>query len=66
MVVLKKDRNLTTFGVEVKKKLIEMRMTQKQLAQQIGTSDVYLNLILHGERSGNKYNCKIIKILKIE
>lgn len=63
---MRKDRKLTTFGVEVKKKLIEIGKTQKQLAYEIGTSDVYLNLILHGERAGKKYLNKIADTLAID
>lgn len=59
-------RRLTEFGVIVKKKLVEMGKTQKQLAKEIGTSNVYLNLILHGERSGKKYLHKIAEVLKID
>lgn len=63
---MKKDRQLTGFGVEVKKKLIEIGKTQKQLAEEIGTSDVYLNLIIHGERTGKKYLNKIIEALNLD
>lgn len=63
---MRKDRRLTAFGIEVKKKLIEYGKTQKQLAYEVGTSDVYLNLILHGERSGKKYLNKIADALDID
>lgn len=63
---MRRDRKLTNFGVEVKKKLIELGKTQKQLADEVGTSDVYLNLILHGERAGKKYRNKIADALAID
>lgn len=63
---MRKDRKLTTFGVEVKKKLIEIGKTQKELADEVGTSDVYLNLILHGERAGKKYLNRIADVLAID
>ena len=54
------------FGVEVKKKLIELKMTQRELAKLEGVNENYLTDILNGRRSGKKYRTKIIEILKIE
>lgn len=59
-------RKLTDFGKKVKKKLIEVDMTQVELAEKLGTSKVYLNLILYGERTGEKYLNNIVNILEIE
>jgi transcriptional regulator with XRE-family HTH domain len=59
-------RKLTNFGKMVKKNLIEKGMTQVQLAQEVGTSNKYLNLILYGERTGNKYTLKIAQVLDID
>lgn len=42
-------RNLTKFGIEIKKRLIEKGMTQSQLAFRIGTSNVYLTNIMYGK-----------------
>ena len=50
-----KRRKLTPFGEKVKRKLVEVNMTQKKLAEALGTSEVYLSMILYGERSGKKY-----------
>lgn len=61
-----KKRRLTPFGEKVKEKLIELNMTQKRLAEQIGTSDVYLSMILYGERSGGKYIKEIKEILNLK
>jgi transcriptional regulator with XRE-family HTH domain len=61
-----KKRRLTPFGEKVKKRLVELNITQKKLAEKIGTSDVYLSMILYGERSGNRYNEKIKKTLKLD
>lgn len=58
-----KKRQLTVFGATVKKKLIDLGMTQVQLAEAVGTSKNYLNLILYGERSGEKYVNDIIQVL---
>lgn len=59
-------RQLTPFGVVVKKRLIDLGMTQVQLAEAIGTSKNYLNLILYGDRSGKKYIPSIIEELKLD
>ena len=63
---MRKKRELTPFGMTVKKALIEKRMTQVQLAEEIGTTKKYLNLILYGERSGDKYLDSIVKILDLD
>lgn len=54
------------FGIEVKKKLIELKMTQRELAKLVGVNENYLTDILNGRRSGRKYKTKIIEILKIK
>jgi len=59
-------RQLTAFGVLVKKTLIEKGMTQVQLAQEVGTSNKYLNLILYGDRSGDKYLHHIARVLDLD
>jgi transcriptional regulator with XRE-family HTH domain len=59
-------RKLTTIGILIKKTLIEKGMTQIELAEKIGTSNKYLNLIIYGDRSGKKYLNKIAKVLEIE
>ncbi|WP_422487062.1 helix-turn-helix domain-containing protein [Gudongella sp. DL1XJH-153] len=59
-----RKRNLTPFGKKVKRRLVEINLTQKKLAENIGTSEVYLIMILYGERSGKKYISKINEILK--
>lgn len=61
-----KKKRLTAFGKEVKERLLDLNMTQKQLAEKIGTSDVYLSMILHGERSGDKYRKEIEKVLNMK
>lgn len=59
----KSNRELIPFGREVKKRLIDLGKTQRWLAEEIGTSETYLNQILHGERKGTKYTGKIKNIL---
>jgi len=56
-------RTYSAFGRQVKKELIDRNMTARQLAEILGTTQQYLNKILHGERSGEKYIEAIKKIL---
>lgn len=60
-----RKRGLSEFGRKVNKRLVELNITQKQLAQMVGTSEAYLSMILHGERSGKKYRDKIEKLLRL-
>ncbi len=63
---MQRKRKLTPFGVLVKKTLIEKGMTQVQLAEEVGTSNKYLNLILYGDRSGEKYISSIANVLGLD
>lgn len=58
-------RKATPFGKKVKKKLVDLDMTQVELAQKLGTTKGYINRILSGERSGEKYRKEICRILGI-
>ena len=60
-----RKRELTSYGKEVKHRLIELNMTQVELAEQVGTSKQYLGKILFGERAGMMYLEKIQQILNI-
>lgn len=62
---MSRKRELTRYGKQVKHKLIEMNMTQVELAEQVGTSKQYLGKILFGERSGTMYLEKIDRVLKL-
>lgn len=59
-------RKLTPFGIIVKKRLVDRGMTQVELAEKMGTSNKYINLIIYGERSGKKYIYQIAEILEID
>ena len=59
------NRNYSKLGKQIKKKLIDNNMTAAQLADALGTTPQYLNKILHGDRSGEKYIEKIREILNI-
>lgn len=58
-------REYSSFGKKIKKQLIDKNMTAKQLADALGTTPQYLNKIIHGERSGEKYIEAIKSILDI-
>lgn len=62
---MSRKRELTAYGKKVKHKLIEMNMTQVELAEQVGTSKQYLGKILFGERAGTMYLEKIDQVLQI-
>lgn len=62
---MKCKRKLNRLGQECKKKLIEIHMSQKELAKRVGTTDKYLDLIFHNERAGTKYIFKIAEILNL-
>lgn len=53
-------------GKKIKKGLIEKELTARQLSDMVGTSPQYLNSIIHGTRSGDKYMDKICRILEIQ
>lgn len=61
-----KRRALSEFGKMVNEKLIKLNMTQKELSVKIGTSEVYLSMILRGERGGQKYKERILTILNVD
>ena len=50
-----KKVTLTPYGQKVKCRLIELNMTQVELAERVGTTKQYLGKILHGKRSGAMY-----------
>lgn len=60
---MRKRREITPYGKMVKHRLIELDMTQVELAEQVGTSKQYLGKILFGERSGATYLEKIEQVL---
>lgn len=61
-----KQVGLTPFGRKVRKRLIDMEMTQVELATLLGCKKQYLYKILTGQRSGKKYRNQIEIILKID
>ena len=61
---MSRKRELTAYGKQVKHRLIELNMTQVELAEQVGTSKQYLGKILFGERTGAMYLEKIDQVLQ--
>lgn len=55
----------TEYGKQIKKALIDKDMTASELAALLGTTPQYINRIVHGQRSGDKYAGEIRRILEI-
>lgn len=53
------------FGIQVKKALIDKKMTQQDLANQLGVSKQYLWLVLYDYRPNSKYKDVIIETLNL-
>ena len=51
----KTKRQITPMGKEIKRRLVELEMSQEELATSVGCSPQYINHIIYGERSGEKY-----------
>lgn len=60
------SRQITPFGREIKKALVDKEMTQRQLAAEIGVAPAYINHIIFGERPGAKYKQQIITALGLK
>lgn len=54
------NRNTNLFGVTVKKRLIELKMTQRELAKKLNMNENYLTDVLAGRKSGAKYRDNIL------
>lgn len=67
---MNKNKPLPTVCVEIKKKMIEVNMSQRELAEAIGMNEKYLTELLRGRRGiskrGSKYFKEIYKILDID
>lgn len=63
---MSKQATLSNFGKQVKIRLIELDMTQVELADMLGIKKQYLTRILSGERTGRKYLASIMEILKLD
>jgi transcriptional regulator with XRE-family HTH domain len=59
-------KELTTFGIKVKQKLLEKKMTQSEFCERYKIPMNRFSEILYGSRPGTKYRVKIAEILGIE
>ena len=54
---------MTFYGKKIKTRLIELEMTQKELAQMVGIDVTYISKIIAGVKGGWKYRQRINEIL---
>ncbi|MTI82713.1 MAG: Rha family transcriptional regulator [Firmicutes bacterium] len=59
-------KKLTTFGLEVKRALLDRQMTQKQFCTKHNIPENRFSEILYGSKPGNKYRAKIAQALGID
>ncbi len=65
--MLKSDkRKLTPIGKIIKKRLVDLDMSQTELAEKVGTTSEYLSYIISGRRKGHKYIEKIFSTLELD
>lgn len=57
------ERCDSAYGKRIKKRLVDLNMTQVELAQQLGISKQYMRRIISGDRSGKTYRERIEEIL---
>lgn len=62
----KRKSSIPYFSIVVKKRLVELDMTQRELADEVGMDEKYLTEILRGRRSGAKYKQAITEILGLD
>lgn len=60
-----KRKDSKHFGKVIKERMIELEITQKELAELIKVHPQYISLIVNGKRSGLKYREKIRAVLGI-
>lgn len=58
-------KELTPFGIRVKQRLLEERMTQREFCRRYQIPYTRFSEILYGARPGTKYREKIAQILGI-
>lgn len=63
---MSKSKQLTYFGLAVKRELLERRMTQKQFCELEGIPVNRFTEILYGVRPGKRYRSKIADALNIK
>lgn len=58
------SRENIKYGKKLKKKLIDLGISNKELAEELGIDPRYVSKIIRGERSGRKYRKRISDILR--
>ena len=61
-----RKKKLAPIGKIIRKRMIDLDMTQKTLAALIGSNYSYVTYIMYGERSGAKYMDRIAEVLKLD
>ena len=61
-----KTSGYTPFGREVKKRLIDLGLSQTQLEKELGIPYCYLTAMIIGKRSGIKYLPRVAEYLGID
>jgi len=61
-----KKKPLPLNGIKIKKRLVELNMTQRELANRVGMNENYLTDVLKGRRSGKKYMDEIMEVLGLD
>lgn len=60
----KQDPEQLARSIYVRKKLIDLGISQRELAAMVPMRYQYLNHMLHGKRAGEKYWDRILEVLK--
>lgn len=63
---MKEKKRLTACGIIIKKRMLELGMSNTELADKLGCNKSYVCRILYGERSGRKYMAQISEILDVD
>ncbi|MDD2401892.1 MAG: Rha family transcriptional regulator [Clostridia bacterium] len=58
-------KQLTVFGLAVKKKLLDLNVSQKEFCQRYGIPMNRLSEIIYGDRIAIKYKKEVAKVLRI-
>lgn len=60
---MRRKRELTEFGLWVKRKLLELGFEQKDFVKEVGISNTYLTDIIYGGRAAEETKKKIISTI---
>ena len=60
---MRRKRELTEFGLWVKRKLLELGFEQKDFVKEVGISETYLIDLMYGGRSGEEMKKRIIEVI---